>query len=58
MEYKTRLYAHVIVGYSMHKIQAGALFFTFTAQLLNADVGDPSRPPYLHVFKAITATSW
>ena len=45
MEYKTRFYTHVIVEYSMHKIEAAALFFAFAARLLNAGAGDPSRPP-------------
>ena len=58
MEYKTRLHTHVIVGYSMYKIEATAHFlhlpcgfytrraaFTLAVRLLNAGVGDPSRPP-------------
>ena len=46
MEYKTRFHAHVIVGYSMYKIEVAAQFFAFAAWLLNAGAGDPSRPPY------------
>ena len=46
MEYKTRFYTHVIVGYSMHKIQAAAPFLAFATRLLNGGAGDPSRPPY------------
>ena len=52
MEYKTRFHTHVIVGYSMYKIEAAAHIFAFAArllhfaaQLLNAGAGDPSRPP-------------
>ena len=49
MEYKTRFHTHarthVIVGYSMHKIQAATPFFAFAVRLLNTGVGDPSRPP-------------
>ena len=67
MEYKTRFHTHVIVGYSMYKIEAAANFFAFgvrllhfAAQLLNAGAGDPSRPLYkinitrLHLTLAVT----
>ena len=52
MDYKTRFHTHVIVGYSMYKIEAAAHIFAFAAlllhfaaRLLNAGAGDPSRPP-------------
>ena len=51
MEYKTRFHPHVIVGYSIYKIEASAQFFAFAARLLNAGEGDPSRPPYYQAIK-------
>ena len=46
-----------MVGYRMHKIQAAALFFAFAARLLNAGVGDPSRPPYIRIYSVLRSSS-
>ena len=60
MEYKTRFHTHVIVGYSMYKIEAAAQFFAFATRILNAGAGDPSRPPYYISLKLLIdkRTQW
>ena len=55
MEYKTRFHTHVIVGYSMHKIQATALFFAFAARLSHFATRLLHLPRSFNIYRAAFA---